>query len=134
MGVFTSHNLGLQSGHYENPRLESAKMSGVFWEPEKQPNLCEAASGFTLSTVNLAVAIPMAVVDILVAATLFLSTTLWSLLSPLVEYLLSGLVMLMEMLGLESPSPEQTLLAVLAVSTVVTIYKQFAGKTGAKER
>lgn len=109
-------------------------MSGVFWEPEKQPNLCEAASGFTLSTVNLAVAIPMAVVDILVAATLFLSTTLWSLLSPLVEYLLSGLVMLMEMVGLESPSPDQTLLAVVAFSTVFTIYKQFSGKTGAKER
>ena len=26
-------------------------MSGVFWEADKQPNLCEAASGFTLSTV-----------------------------------------------------------------------------------
>ena len=41
-------------------------MSGVFWEAEKQPNLCEAASGFTLSTLNLMVALPMAVVDLLV--------------------------------------------------------------------
>jgi len=109
-------------------------MSGVFWEPEKQPNLCEAASGFTLSTVNLAVAIPMAVVDILVAATIFLSSTLVTLLSPVLEYLLSGLVMLMEMVGLEKPSADQTLLGVVAVSTVFTIYKQFSGKTGAKER
>ena len=31
------------------PRL--LEMSGVFWEADKQPNLCEAASGFTLSTV-----------------------------------------------------------------------------------
>ena len=37
------------------PRL--LEMSGVFWEADKQPNLCEAASGFTLSTViyNLAI-------------------------------------------------------------------------------
>ena len=41
-------------------------MSGVFWEADKQPNLCEAASGFTLSTLNLMVAVPMAVVDLLV--------------------------------------------------------------------
>ena len=109
-------------------------MSGVFWEPEKQPNLCEAASGFTLSTVNLAVAIPMALVDLLVAVTLFLSSAAWTVLSPVVEYLLSGLVMLMEMVGLEVPSTEQTLLGVLLLTTVVTIYKQFSGMVGAKER
>jgi len=122
-----SLRLGLRIQH-------NCKMSGVFWEPEKQPNLCEAASGFTLSTVNLAVAIPMAVVDILVAATIFLSSTLVTLLSPVVEYLLSGLVMLMEMVGLEKPSADQTLLGVVALSTVFAIYKQFSGKTGAKER
>ena len=87
-------------------------MSGVFWEPEKQPNLVEAASGFTLSTVNLAVAIPMAIVDILVATTLFLSSALWTVVSPVLEYVLSGLVMLMEMVGLEGPSSDQTLLGV----------------------
>ena len=109
-------------------------MSGVFWEPEKQPNLCEAASGFTLSTVNLAVAIPMALVDLLVAATLLLSTSLVSLLSPVLDHLLAGLVMLMELVGLESPSPDQTLLGALVFSTLFMIYKQFSGKAGAKER
>jgi len=106
-------------------------MSGVFWEPEKQPNLVEAASGFTLSTVNLAVAIPMAIVDILVAATLFLSSALWTVVSPVLEYVLSGLVMLMEMVGLEVPSSDQTLLGVVLLSTVLLVYKQ-AG--GSKER
>lgn len=106
-------------------------MSGVFWEPEKQPNLVEAASGFTLSTVNLAVAIPMAIVDILVATTLFLSSALWTVVSPVLEYVLSGLVMLMEMVGLEVPSSDQTLLGVVLLSTVLLVYKQ-AG--GSKER
>ena len=109
-------------------------MSGVFWEPEKQPNLCEAASGFTLSTVNLMVAIPMAAVDSLVAVTIFLSTTVWTLLGPVMEYLVSGLLMVMELLGLERFSPEQTIIAVVGVTSLLTIYKQFSGQKGWKEK
>ena len=110
------------------------RMSGVFWEPEKQPNLCEAASGFTLSTVNLLVAIPMAAVDTLVAVTLFLASTIWTLMGPVMEYLVSGLVMVMEMLGLERLTPDQTILSLVAVSGSVYIYNQFSRQSRPKER
>ena len=83
-------------------------MSGVFWEAEKQPNLCEAASGFTLSTLNLMVAIPMAVVDLLVLATLSLSSLAMVLLSPIIELLTAGFTLVLATLGLEDWSRDQS--------------------------
>ena len=42
-------------------------MSGMFWESEARPNICEAATGFTLSTIDLLVAIPMLLIDLAIA-------------------------------------------------------------------
>ena len=42
-------------------------MSGMFWESEARPNICEAATGFTLSTIDLLVAIPMFLIDLAIA-------------------------------------------------------------------
>ena len=93
-------------------------MSGVFWEAEKQPNLCEAASGFTLSTLNLMVAVPMAVVDLLVYLTLSLASLAMVLLAPLMDIITAGFTMILTALGLEALSREQTLV-MLAVVTML---------------
>ena len=66
--------------------------------------------------------------------TIFLSTTVWTLLGPVLEYLVTGLLMVMELLGLERFSPEQTIIAVVGVTSLLTIYKQFSGQKGWKEK
>ena len=96
-------------------------MSGVFWEADKQPNLCEAASGFTLSTVNLLVAIPMALVDSLVCVTMMVTSLAMVVLGPVLEYLLMGASMVMEMVGLESWSAYNTMMSLLVIGMVHNI-------------
>jgi hypothetical protein len=102
-------------------------MSGVFWEQDRQPNLCEAASGFTFSTINLLVAIPMALVDLLVSSLLYAYALLLSLLLPLVETVASGLLALAEVLGLNSielPAAADLVAPGLAVLLVATMYRE----------
>ena len=79
-------------------------MSGVFWEADKQPNLCEAASGFTMSTVNLAVAIPMAVVDTVVMIIMAITGVCGVVMGPVLARAEVVLAMVLEMLGLEDIS------------------------------
>ena len=99
-------------------------MSGVFWEAEKQPNLCEAASGFTLSTLNLMVAVPMAVVDLLVSLTLSLASLAMVLLSPLLELVTAGFTMILAALGLEDWTRDQTLVTMAVVTILAGIWHQ----------
>ena len=103
-------------------------MSGVFWEADKQPNLCDAASGFTISTINLAVAIPMAIVDILVAIVTTMASFIWILLGPVIEYIIMGLTMIMEMVGLTDISSNNVIVAMLVGSMTIGNYLQTRGK------
>ena len=96
-------------------------MSGVFWEADKQPNLCEAASGFTLSTFNLLVAIPMALVDSLVSVTMMLSSLVMVVLAPVLEHLAILATMAMELVGLESWSAYNTMMSLLVIGMVHNI-------------
>lgn len=64
-------------------------MSGVFWEAESQPDLGEAATATALSTLTLARALPMALVDLLVRVTLAAAALLAGLLAPLLELIVS---------------------------------------------
>ena len=99
-------------------------MSGVFWEAEKQPNLCEAASGFTLSTLNLMVALPMAVVDLLVSLTVSVASLAMVLLSPLLELVTAGFTMILAALGLEDWTRDQTLVTMAVVTILAGIWHQ----------
>ena len=98
-------------------------MSGVFWEADKQPNLAEAATSFTLSTLNLAVAIPMALVDGLVSVTMFITSMLMIVLGPVLEHLAVLVNMLMELVGLESWTGYNTIISILVITTIHDISK-----------
>ena len=100
-------------------------MSGIFWEQERQPNLCEAASGFTFSTINLLVAIPMALVDLTVSGLLAVWSLILGLLLPILEAAQSGLAALAELLGItEMPAATDLLVPGLAVTLLATIYAE----------
>merc|ERR1711976_523163 len=101
-------------------------MSGVFWEADKQPNLCEAASGFTMSTVNLAVAIPMAVVDCVVMIIMAITGVCSVVLGPVLAQ--AGVVLVMELLGLEDISSFNLIVSVVIGSFFLTDYLQTRGK------
>ena len=103
----------------------SSRMSGIFWEQERQPNLCEAASGFTFSTINLLVAIPMALVDLTVSGLLAVWSLILGLLLPILEAAQSGLAALAEVLGItEMPADTDLLVPGLAVTLLATIYAE----------
>ena len=123
MSIFKSFQV---SASLQSSRV-SIIMSGVFWEAEKQPNLCEAASGFTLSTLNLMVAIPMAVVDLLVLATLSLSSLAMVLLSPIIELLTAGFTLILATLGLEDWSRDQSLVTLAVISLVIFQLRSYSG-------
>ena len=99
-------------------------MSGVFWEADKQPNLCEAASGFTLSTLNLMVAVPMAVVDLLVYLSISLASLAMVLLSPLLELVTAGFTMILAALGLDDWTRDQTLVSLAVVTILAGVWHQ----------
>ena len=99
-------------------------MSGVFWEADKQPNLCEAASGFTLSTLNLMVAVPMAVVDLLVSLSLSLVSLAMVLLSPLLELVTAGFTMILAAMGLDDWTRDQTLVSLAVVTILAGVWHQ----------
>ena len=98
-------------------------MSGVFWEADKQPNLAEAATSFTLSTLNLAVAIPMTLVDGLVSVTMFITSMLMIVLGPVLEQVGVLVNMLMELVGLESWTGYNTIISILVITTIHDICK-----------
>jgi hypothetical protein len=100
-------------------------MSGIFWEQERQPNLCEAASGFTFSTINLLVAVPMAVLDLLVTGLLAVWSLAAGLLLPLLEVGQSSLTALAEFLGLtEMPAVADLLPTGLAAVLLAHIFME----------
>jgi hypothetical protein len=100
-------------------------MSGIFWEQERQPNLCEAASGFTFSTINLLVAVPMAVTDLLVTGLLAVWSLAAGLLLPLLEVTQSSLTALAELLGLtEMPAVADLLPTGLAAILLAHIFME----------
>ena len=95
-------------------------MSGLFWEQDKQPNLCEAASGFTFSTINLLVAIPMFLVDVVVVCLTSFCSLLCSVLAPVLDLLLQGVTSVGELLGVEgAPSNLSLVLGALAGAVLV---------------
>ena len=97
-------------------------MSGIFWKPDHQPDLCEAVSGYTLSTVTLALAIPMAVVDLLCSAVIFLSSLIMMVTSPLVEYGALGVTIILDLLGVESWTHNTTIIILLAIYHLVLLF------------
>jgi hypothetical protein len=100
-------------------------MSGIFWEQDRQPNLCEAASGFTFSTLNLLVAIPMVLVDLLVSSLLYVWALLLSILLPLAETTSSGLLVLAELAGItELPALTDLVTPGLAVVLLASVYRE----------
>lgn len=107
-------------------------MSGVFWEQDRQPNLCEAASGFTFSTINLLVAIPMAVVDLAVSSTLAVWSLILAILFPVLEAGQAGLTCLAELLGIDSltvPAVADVVVPGLAIGLLAVIYAEHRGGT-----
>jgi hypothetical protein len=107
-------------------------MSGIFWEQDRQPNLCEAASGFTFSTINLLVAVPMAALDLLVTGLLAVWSLAAGLLLPLLEVTQSSLTALAELLGLtEMPAVADLVPTGLAALLLAHIFmEQRQGASG----
>ena len=88
-------------------------MSGIFWEPDNQPDLCEAVSGYTLSTFNLALAIPMAAVDLLCSAVIFIASLNMMVLNPSMDCVKYGVAVLLELFGVESWNHNTTIVSLL---------------------
>ncbi len=100
-------------------------MSGYMWEADKQPNICEAATTFTFSTVNLMIAIPMFLVDLVVTACVSLISLVWLILGPCLEYTKLGGAMLAEALGIEEQPSNLTLVTyLLAGAMVFSVYSE----------
>eukprot|EP00090_Calanus_glacialis_P016915 TRINITY_DN26470_c0_g1_i1.p1 TRINITY_DN26470_c0_g1~~TRINITY_DN26470_c0_g1_i1.p1 ORF type:complete len:517 (+),score=153.60 TRINITY_DN26470_c0_g1_i1:79-1551(+) len=97
-------------------------MSGIFWEPDHQPDLCEAVSGYTLSTVNLAVAIPMAAVDLLCSAIIFIATLAMMVLNPALDCFKYGGAVLLELLGVESWNHNTTIVSLLVTYHLIVVF------------
>jgi hypothetical protein len=97
-------------------------MSGIFWEPDAQPNLREAVSGYTLSTINLALAIPMAGIDFICTLLLSMKSLLFFLIEPVVECIMSGFEALFVMLGLESVSHTTMFILLLGVYNCIVTF------------
>lgn len=98
-------------------------MSGYMWEADKQPNICEAATTFTFSTVNLMIAIPMFLVDLVVSACVSLISLVWLILGPCLEYTKLGCAMLAEALGIDEQPSNLTLVTyLLAGAMVFSVY------------
>jgi len=100
-------------------------MSGFMWEADKQPNICEAASTFTFSSINLLIAIPMFLVDVVFNAVASLLSLIWIVLAPVVEYAMLACAYLSELLGLselEQPSNLTMVAYLLAGGLVLGVY------------
>lgn len=94
-----------------------------------QPNLCEAVSGYTLSTVNLAVAIPMAVVDLICSSLVFSAGLVGLVLSPVFDYVKYGGGMIMEFIGVEDWT-HNTVMVTLLVGYYVAVLFLVSRGTG----
>ena len=100
-------------------------MSGYMWEADKQPNICEAATTFTFSTVNLMIAIPMFLVDLVINAFVSLMSLVWLILGPVLDYIMLGCAMLAELLGIEEQPSNLTFVSyLLAGMLVFSVYSE----------
>ena len=102
-------------------------MSGMLWEADKQPNICEAASGFTFSTINLLIAIPMFLLDLVITTLSSILSLTYLALNPLLEFL--GVVC--ELLGIDSvPSNLSIVMSLLACGLVYRVYQEVGPSSG----
>ena len=102
-------------------------MSGIFWEPDSQPDLCEAVSGYTLSTITLALAIPMAIVDLLCSTILFITSLIMAVVTPGLDYVLHGGAVILELLGIETWTQNTSIISLLLAYHVFVLLTTKAG-------
>jgi len=102
-------------------------MSGIFWEPDHQPDLCEAVSGYTLSTVNLALAIPMAIVDLICCGVILIASLTMMVLNPVMDLALCGGAMALELLGVETWTHNTTIVSLLVTYNLVILISSSVG-------
>ena len=106
-------------------------MSGMLWEADKQPNICEAASGFTFSTINLLIAIPMFLLDLVITTLSSILSLTYLALNPLLEYSLEFLGIVCELLGIDSvPSNQSIVMSLLACGLVYRVYQEVGPSSG----
>ena len=106
-------------------------MSGMLWEADKQPNICEAASGFTFSTINLLIAIPMFLLDLVITTLSSILSLTYLALNPLLEYSLEFLGIVCELLGIDSvPSNLSIVMSLLACGLVYRVYQEVGPSSG----
>ena len=106
-------------------------MSGMLWEADKQPNICEAASGFTFSTINLLIAIPMFLLDLVITTLSSILSLAYLALNPLLEYSLEFLGVVCELLGIDSvPSNLSIVMSLLACGLVYRVYQEVGPSSG----
>ena len=98
-------------------------MSGIFWDPSLQPDFMESLTSFGTSTLSLAMAVPMCLVDLVCCLLLSVTGLLTMVLAPVADFLGQVGLMALATSGLEETwSTNHTLGLGLAIYTLIAMF------------
>jgi len=98
-------------------------MSGLLWDPSQQPDLMESMASFASSSLTLAMALPMCLIDLVCCLLVSVAALVGAVVGPVVEMLGQVAVLAVAAMGLEDTwSANHTMVLGLTLYTLAALF------------